>query len=148
MTYHRNEENPMRLWMRVPFTPFGVSFGGRRRYRPTEGNAALGYVVLIALFCLLVAAVVANWAQLWPWLLAVVVGLFGYVFLKAYRHPDTVDNTTEDRQAKVKACPPCAEAVARARKSGGWERCRRCRTPWRIRKPAATPNQASVSDRR
>lgn len=147
----------MRLWVsaRVPFTPLrvGTSFGGRRRrYRPAtssgEGNAALGYVVLFALFCLLVAAVVANWAQLWPWLLAGVVGLFGYVFLKAYRHPDTVDNTVEDREAKVKACPPCAEAVARARKSGEWERCRRCRTPWRIRKPAATPNQAAVSDRR
>lgn len=147
----------MRLWvsMRIPFTPFrvGTSFGGRRRrYRSTagsgEGNAVLGYAVLIVLFCLLVAAIVHNWTTTWPWLLAAVIGFFGYVFLKAYRHPDAVKNTTEDREAKVKACPPCGEAITRARKSGEWERCRRCRTPWRIRKPAATPNQAAVSDRR
>jgi ribosomal protein L37AE/L43A len=147
----------MRLWVsaRIPFTPLrvGTSFGGRRRrYRSTasstEGNAALGYVVLFALFCLLLAAVVANWATTWPWLLAAVVGLVGYVFLKAYRHPDTVNNTVEDREAKVKACPPCGEAVARARKSGQWERCRKCRTPWRIRAKKQPPNQAAVSDRR
>lgn len=142
----------MRLWVstRIPFTPLrvGTSFGGRRRYRSTEGNTALGYVVLLVLAGLLVAAIVHNWADAWPWVTAAVLGFFGYVLLKAYRHPDAVANTVEDREAKVKACPPCAEAVARARKSGEWERCRRCRTPWRIRKPAATPNQAAVSDRR
>jgi ribosomal protein L37AE/L43A len=145
----------MRLWVsaRIPFTPLrvGTSFGGRR-YRSSGGNAefntALGYVVLIVLAGLLVAAVVHSWADLWPWLLGGVVAFVGYIVVKAYRHPDAVKNTVEDRRAKVAACPPCAEAVARARKSGTWERCRRCRTPWRIRKPAATPNQAAVSDRR
>jgi ribosomal protein L37AE/L43A len=144
----------MRLWVsaRVPFTPLrvGTSFGGRRRYRSTassgEGNAALGYVVLIVAFVLLVAAAVHSW--LWAWLLVGVTVFIGYHLAKAYRHPDTVKNTVEDREAKVKSCPPCREAITRARRSGEWERCRRCRTPWRIRKPAATPNQAAVSDRR
>lgn len=142
----------MRLWVsaRIPFTPLrvGTSFGGRRYRSATtgEGNAVLGYAVLIVLFVLLVVAAVHSW--LWAWLLTDVTMFIGYHLVKAYRHPDTVDNTAADREAKVKACPPCAEAVARARKSGGWERCRRCRTPWRIRKPAPTPNQAAVSDRR
>lgn len=145
----------MRLWVsaRIPFTPLrvGTSFGGRRRYRSAsngEGNVVLGYAVIIGLAGLFIAAVIADWAQLWPWVTAAVIGFFGYVFLKAYRHPDTVKNTAEDREAKVKACPPCAEAVARARKSGEWERCRKCRTPWRIRAQKQPPNQAAVSDRR
>jgi hypothetical protein len=137
----------MRLWLsvRLPFTPLrvGTSVGGRRR-RPVDGSPIAGYVVLCGLGLLLVGAVAHSWAQVWPWLIAGVLVFVGHHLLKAHRNPQPLSNTVEDRAAKVKACPPCRDAIARARTSGTWERCTKCRTPWRIR----TPNQAAVSDRR